>query len=249
MRTHSIVAAYPTIGSPLLGSHGTRGRSRQISFQFPVHLLVRSILFRMARRNKFHLDSQRRPPGAQTCKPRRPARSKGAAIVHANNPGQTKALEQLHKDCTRTPPLLVGQQSLRQKIPTEQIPHGQGLDPLPIRRSEPAFEIGRPYLIGPRRHRQGGRSNHRPRGDRGRRPASTSSGQPQRDRAHRRKMLPRKLSAQALPNFLCTPAPMAAAQPFDGSQPTLGRAPARPCRRDRSRIPHSPRSQKRCLHL
>jgi len=239
VRTHSVVAAYPTIGSPLLGSHGARGRSRQIGFQFPVHLLVRSILFGMARRNKFHLDSQRRPPSAQTRKPRWPARSKGAAIVHANNPWQTKALEQPHKDCTRTPPSLVGQQPHRQKIPTEQIPHGQGLDPLPVRRSEPAFEIGRPYLIGPRRHRQ-----RRPRQPKTSRrpwappPRQLPAGQPQRDRAHRRKMLPGKLSAQALPNFLCTPAPMAAAQPFDGSQPTLGRAPGRPLGPTRS-IAHS----------
>ena len=122
VRTNSIVVIDPAIGSPLLSSHRAGGRSRQVGFEFPMHLFVRTILFGMTRRNKLHLDAQRRPPGTQTRQPRRAVGSKRAAIVHPDNPRQTKTPEQPYKHCARTPPLLVGQQPYRQKISTEQIP-------------------------------------------------------------------------------------------------------------------------------
>ena len=62
VRTNSIVAIDPAIGSPLLSSHRAGGRSRQAGFEFPMHLFVRTILFGMTRRkDKLHLDAQRRP--------------------------------------------------------------------------------------------------------------------------------------------------------------------------------------------
>ena len=220
VRTNSIVATDPAIGSPLLSSHRAGGWSRQVGFEFPMHLFVRTILFGMTRRNKLHLDAQRCPPGTQTRQPRRAVGSKRAAIVHPDNPRQTKTPEQPYKHCARTPPLLVGQQPDRQKISTEQIPYGQRFDPLSIVGSEPAFEIHCPHLIGSRRHRQSRAQQPRAVG----RPGASGAGQlpslqPQRDRSYCRNPLTGRLTTQLFPEFLGSPAPMSAPQTSDPPQP------------------------------
>ena len=220
VRTHLIVVSDPTIGSSLLRPPGARSRSRDIGLHFPVHLFVSAVLFGMSRRDKFHLDSQRLPPGAQARQTGWTVGSKGATIVHPNHFRQAIPDEQPHKDRLNTPPLLIGQQPGRQNVPAEQIPHRQRFDPLAVGRSEPAFEIDRPHLIGPRRHRQSRAQQPRAVG----RPSASVAGQlpslqSQRDRSYGRHTLTGKLTTQLFPKFPGSPAMMSAPQTSDPPQP------------------------------
>src|SRR6266446_5497159 len=142
-----VVDAHPPVAAPLLSSRMARSGSRRFGFVHPMHLFVRAILLRMARRCEFAPYSQSRPPGTQARKPRWAARSEWSPIVHANNFGIPIPREESHKNPANGPPTLIGQQTDSQQITTEQIAHRQRLHSATVLSSKPAFEIERPNLI------------------------------------------------------------------------------------------------------
>ena len=130
-----------------------------------------------------------------------------------------------YKHSPHTPPLLVWQQPDHQNVTAEQIPDRQRLDALSVRRSEPAFKIHGPDMVGASGFSQ---------------PVTILSGtarrtalvtataqfpslQPPRYRPHRRDFLAGKIPAQMRPDLPGSPAPMAATHAPDSTQPRLGR--------------------------
>jgi hypothetical protein len=149
--SHAIVSPNPPIRPPLLRSPIARCRMRRFGLEHPMHLLVCTVLFGMARRDKFDSNPQRRPPGTQPRKSRRACGSKGTAVVHSDHFRVAVSPKDSEKFPAGRPPALVSQQANAQQIATEQIPHSQWLDATTILGAKPTFEIDSPNMVGPPR--------------------------------------------------------------------------------------------------
>src|SRR6266851_3492851 len=154
VRSDLVVGFYPTVRPPLLSSQVDRSRARRFGFQYPMHLLVRSILPRVPRLYEFDSNPQRRPPSTQSRKPSWTSRSKGRTIVHAHDLRISLLPKQTQKDPPHWLPALISQQADAQQISTEQIPHCQWFHSLPVLSPKPTFEVHRPDLVAPSRHGQ-----------------------------------------------------------------------------------------------
>src|SRR6185312_7461049 len=137
----------PYVQHRLLLSARRRGRALQF-LHIAVHPLVRTVLFGVARTDPVQVDPQREPPRRQPRQSvgRVPGRE-GRSIVAADDLRQAMRREQpLHLLLHRLRPRAL--QRLRtQHIPAVVVPHRQGLEPAPIPRPPPAFEVDRPYLV------------------------------------------------------------------------------------------------------
>jgi hypothetical protein len=218
-----IVSLYPTVRPPLLSSQVTRSRSRRLGLQYSMHLFVRPVLLRMPRGREFDANPQSRPPSAQSRKPRRPSRSKGGTIVHADDLGISLLPKQTQKNSPDWSPALIFQQAYAQQISTELIPHSQRFHSLAILSPEPTFEVHRPHVVAPRRHRQCFAAQLRaaPRS-----PAARAiQFQPLEPLANRPRtggLLPRIFSAQSGCKLPAAPTPMSSAQAANPLQPFWG---------------------------
>ena len=188
---------------------------------------MRTVLFRMPRRNELHLDSQSCPPGTQTRKTRWPFRTK--TIVHTDNSRNSITAQNLHKHSAYAPPLLVGQQSDRQNVTAKQIPDRQRFDPSPISRSKPAFEIHGPNMIAASGFGQSAMIQSR---TARRTPLAATAGQfpslqPPRYRPHSRNIPTGKMTTQMRPDLPGSPASMPTAHAPDPAQPHSSRKPRR----------------------
>ena len=213
----------PAVRTPLLRPAMTRRRFGCLRLEHPVHLFVSAILFGMPRINKLHTDPQRRPPGAQTRKPHRPARSKGMAIVHPNDLRVTVPAKEPPKLPLHRWPALVRKQANGQHFAAEQIPDRQRLHTPAILRPKPALEVDCPYVIAPAGHGQG-----RPRDGRaapGAPPAATAmesqSFEPFANRACRGTLFAGMFPAQPGRQLPATPTPVAATQLSNPPPPQL----------------------------
>jgi len=158
VRANVVVTVYPSIRAALLCTPVARARPSCFGLHHSMHLLVPSVLFGMARSDELHANSQRRPPGAQARKPRRTRRSKGTAVVHANDQRIAVLSEQPQKNAPHWLPPLIGQQPDAQQIAAEQIPHRQRLRPTTVLSAKPSFEIHRPYVVASTRQGQGSKA-------------------------------------------------------------------------------------------
>jgi hypothetical protein len=154
--SHMIVGSNPPIRPSLLRSPIARCRTCRFGLQHPMHLLVRAVLFGMARCDKFDSNPQRRPPGAQPRKPRRACGSKGTAVVYTDHFRVAVSPKNSEKFSADRPPTLVPQQANAQQIATEQIPYSQWFYTATILRAKPTLEIDRPHMIGPPRYSEFG---------------------------------------------------------------------------------------------
>jgi hypothetical protein len=144
----AVVVFEPGRGAMLLSPPAPGSRTYRFPFHHPVELFVGSIVLRMCWARKLHPYAQPRPPNAQPRKPRRPVRSKGPAIVHADNLRQPVALKKPCKHALNRSPMLGPKQPHGQPITAEQIPHRQRFAPLSIASVKPAFEIHSPNVVG-----------------------------------------------------------------------------------------------------
>jgi hypothetical protein len=185
-----------------------------------MHLFVPTILFWMSWSDKFHADSQSRPPRAQTRKPQRSGRAEGRSIVHPDDFGVTIVSKQSKKNAFYYHPMRMLEHSNAQQVTTEKIPHSQRIYRLAIAGPKPAFEIHSPNLIAPASHRQ------RPWLELGA-PSATSARaptqfhqlQPLADRPSCRHMLSRKFLAQSSRKLATAPTPMPSPHPPNAHQP------------------------------
>jgi hypothetical protein len=230
MRTNLIVDAYPTIDSTLLSPPIGRSGSRRLGFEHPMHLLVRSILFRMARRYKFDADSQCAPPSAQPRKASWADGSKGHSIVHTNNFRIAILPEQPHKNPLHRLPGLIGQHTNRQQVTAEHIPNGQRFDPPAIPGTKPALEVHRPNKVAPTGARQSRPLQLGPSRAVATASSQLHSAQPLGDRPHRGNLLPGMLLAQSSSKLFAPPTPMPPPQSANPFQPLRGNLPRRTIR-------------------
>src|SRR5579859_888760 len=231
VRPNPIVSLYPPVQAPLLRSQMARGRPRRLGLEHAVHLLVRPVLFGMSRRDEFDSNAQGGPPGAQprqtpgTSGPKRPA------VVRANHGWIAVLPEQPQKDPARWHPTLILEQPDRQQIPTERIPDRQGLHPLAVASSKPAFEIHRPHLIAAPRHGQPSPLQSRPpRRMPTRTTAQFHSPQPFANRPRTRHAFSGVFLPQTRSQFPAAPTPVTSPQTPNPDQPSRGYPPRRTMR-------------------
>jgi hypothetical protein len=215
-----VVNSHPSVGAPLLSSWMSGSRLCRLGLEDPMHLFVPTVLLWMSRSDKFHADSQCRPPRAQARKPKRPGRSEGRTIVHPNDFGVTIVSKQSKKNAFYHHPMRMLEQADGQQVTTEKIPHGQRIYWLPIAGPKPALEIHSPNLIAPASRRQRPWLEFRA-------PSATSAPtptqfhhlQPLADRPSRWHTLSGKFLAQSSRKLATAPTPMPAPQPPNAHQP------------------------------
>ena len=221
VRTNRIVDFGPLIGAALLRLPMRRCRPGNLGFHYPVHLFVTCILLRMARRDEFHPNPQRCPPGAELGQPGRPGGAEGTAVVHSDNRGVSVLVEQSQEDPADPFPTLVSEYSDSQQIATEQVPNRQRLRPFSISSPEPTLEVHRPNLVA-----SPGQAQNSPRQLRttARPPGSPTlqvqSAQPVVDGPGRWHHLSRMVSPQCRSQLPTAPTAMLAVQLSDPDQPS-----------------------------
>ena len=220
VRPNLIVGLDPAAGPALLSPQMRRRRSRRLGLEHPMHLSVPGVLFRMPRRNELHTNPHRRPPRAQSRKPRWPLRSKGTTVVHTDDFRMSVLPEQLQEYPPNRPPTLVPQQSDGQQVSTEQISYRQRFDPLPVLGPKPAFEIHGPYPVAPPRSGERSALHQRPPPTPGRPPPRQfQASQPFVDHPRRRNPLPAMFPAQPSGQLAAAPTAMSPAQSSNSPQP------------------------------
>src|ERR1035437_7304872 len=113
-----VVIHSPTRHPMLLAPHAPCRRSRRLSLEHSMILLVPPVLFGMPGLDKLHHDPQARPPDAQPRQPCGPRRTKRTPIVHPNPVRQTPPPQQPDNLPTRPPPTLIEQHPHPQPKPT-----------------------------------------------------------------------------------------------------------------------------------
>jgi hypothetical protein len=215
-----VVNSNPSVGAPLLSSRMSRSRLCRLGLEDPMHLLVSAVLFWMPWSDKFHADSQRRPPRAQARKPKRPGRSEGRTIVHPDDFGVTIVSKQSKKNAFDHHPMRMLEQANGQQVTTEKIPHGQRIHWLPIAGSKPAFEIHSPNLVASASHRQRTWLELRtPPATSVPTPAQFHHLQPLADRPSRWHTLSGKFLAQSSRKLATAPTPIPSPRPPNAHQP------------------------------
>ena len=219
MRTDLVVNPHPTIEPSLLSPQIARWGPRRFRFEHPVHLLVPSVLLRMAWRYEFDTYAQSCPPGTQTRKPCWADGSKGHSIVHADDFRIALLQKQTHKNLSYRLPRLIPQQANSHQIPAEHVSHGQRLDPLAILGAKPSFEVHRPNMVASAGLGQISPAQPWPAPRTPTAPRQLQAPQPIGDRPHRGNLLARILFAQPNSKLLASPAPMSPSQPANPFQP------------------------------
>src|SRR5918994_7932514 len=110
-------------------------------------LLMRSILFGMARRDPFWDDAQADPPDRQRRQSGQPWTRKGQAVVTANPVRQPVLGERAGKPPLRRRDRAIDQAVTPQRVPTAAVPQRQWIAIHAVARPKLALEIGRPHLV------------------------------------------------------------------------------------------------------
>lgn len=95
MRTDLIVRLHERVEDPLLQIRIRRGRLGGLGFEYPMHALVRAVLWRTRGRNPLMHDAELQPPGVEAIQPVNPMRSEGRAMVTADRVRKSVAAKQL----------------------------------------------------------------------------------------------------------------------------------------------------------
>jgi hypothetical protein len=142
-----VIVMDPAGGTPLLSARVGSRRTGYLGLVNTMHLFMGSVVLRLTAPSKLHLNSQTQPPGRQPRQIQRALTGEGRAMIDADDPGFSITQKKPLKIPTYRF-VLIAEQTNAQDKTAEQIAHGQRIDPLPISRAEPAFEINRPNVVG-----------------------------------------------------------------------------------------------------
>ena len=141
-----IVSAELVEAGLLLPSVGG-GRLRGLLLQRAVHPLMAPVLLRRGGANEMRFDAEPEPPRRKPRQPARPTRAKRRAVVAADRLRQAVSRKDGRENIS-SPFHRLGRDARLDQKPRVAVGDRQRIDPPLVPGAEPAFEVGRPFVVG-----------------------------------------------------------------------------------------------------
>src|SRR5215475_5211420 len=153
MRPFLVVMVAEHIKARLLLGRIRRRRLRGLLLQGAMHPLVSAVLLWRGRMDEARFDPELEPPSRQPGETTRSTRAKGGSVVATDRPRQAISSERRRKNRLHALDRRTRDPHLDQKAAVA-VHNRQRVNPLAVQRAEPAFEVGRPFIVGRRNGRK-----------------------------------------------------------------------------------------------
>src|SRR5262245_49430228 len=153
MRPFLVVMVAEHIKARLLLGRIRRRRVSGLLVQGAMHPLVSAVLLWRGRMDEARFDPELEPPSRQPGETTRSTRAKGGSVVATDRPRQAISSERRRKNRLHALDRRTRDPHLDQKAAVA-VHNRQRVNPLAVQRAEPAFEVGRPFIVGRRNGRK-----------------------------------------------------------------------------------------------
>src|ERR1700722_17299404 len=148
MRALLIELAAEGVEAALLRAHGGRRWSRRFGFESSMHALVASVFLRLSRLDQLRQDAEAYPPSREARQSGERIRSKGHAIVGANELRQPELVEESSKHGLCTIHCSAIESLASEQIAAVAVGDREWIAVATVAHAELSFEIGAPNMIG-----------------------------------------------------------------------------------------------------